>query len=48
MADQLAAGECTTYQVAFTLHDGEGKHDTTITFRSSNGGLATVTIHTER
>jgi hypothetical protein len=41
-AGQLAHGECATYLVTFEVKVGQGQF--TITFKTSNGGLATVSL----
>ncbi len=46
--DQLQPGDCVTYLVMYTLHDGAHAHNTTIEFFTSNGGTAEVTVHTTR
>jgi hypothetical protein len=46
--DQIQPGECVTYLVTFTLHDASHTHNTAIDFFSSNGGMAGVSVHTQR
>ena len=45
---QLQPGQCATYTVSYTLHDAEKHHRTTITFFTSNGATASITVTTDR
>lgn len=42
-AEQVAHGDCATYLVTFQVKTGQGQF--TITFKTSNGGLATVSLN---
>jgi hypothetical protein len=45
---QLAGNTCNTYLVTYLVHDGEGTHTVTLNFLTPNGGLASVTVVTDR